>query len=398
MAMRWLGSAIRLALIVAQLPVALITLYLDSLTVAAALWRRHVTPREPQTRFAVLVPAHDEELVLPRLLASCGALDYPAHLFTVHLVADNCSDGTAEVARNAGVTVHERNDTTLRGKGHALHWLLERLGTAGLAYDAYVIVDADTVVSPNLLRVFDAHLARGDQAIQCYYGVLNADQGRQAMLRYCALALYNGLRPRGRDALGLSAGLRGNGMCFSAPLLERLGWTAYSLAEDAEFHLRLVESGIHVTYAAQAHVVAEMPTSLRQAQSQHMRWERGRLQLLRAHGTRLLVEGVRRRDPARLDALAELALPPFSIVVASVCGWLGLTTISRARGARGLAAWVLLGQVGYVLGGLRIARAPLRAYTALLVAPPLAAWKLLLYLRAALGRDDGRWVRTERKR
>jgi hypothetical protein len=96
--------------------------------------------------------------------------------------------------------------------------------------------------------------------------------------------------------------------------------------------------------------------------------------------------------------LAELALPPFSVVVASVCGWLGLTTLSRARAARRLAVWVLIGQVGYVLGGLRIARAPLQAYTALLMAPPLVAWKLLVYLRAALGRDDGRWVRTERKR
>lgn len=391
------GAAARVLLLVVQLPAMLFTIYLDILTVAAALWRPGVKARPPRTRFAVLVPAHDEELLLPRLLASLRAMEYPAQMYDVHVVADNCSDRTSAIAGEAGASVHERHDTSLMGKGHALRWLLQRLEAASQRYDAYVIVDADTVVAANLLAVFDAHLGRGDTVIQCYYGVLNEDQGWPPMLRYCALTLYNGLRPRGRDALGLSAGLRGNGMCFAAPVLRGAGWSAFALAEDAEFFLQLLEAGVRVVYAGQTQVLAEMPVSLRQAQSQNVRWERGRMQLLRSYGPRLLREGLLRRDPARLDALVELALPPFSAVTAWVGGWLVLTTMTRAHAARRLTILVLIGQAGYVLGGLRMAGAPPRAYAALLMGPPYAAWKLAIYVQAGLGRHDRRWVRTARR-
>ena len=390
-------SALRAFLILVQLPSALMVLYLDLLTAAAALWKGELRTVPPSARFALLVPAYDEELLLPRLLASCRALDYPQDLFAIHVVADNCSDRTAAVARTAGATAHERTDAQHRGKGYALRWLIARLADQSLMYDAYVIVDADSVVSPNLLSVFNAHLARGDQAIQCYYGVLNRNQSWPATLRYVAFELYNGLRPRGRAVLGLSAGLRGNGMCFAAPVIERFSWGAFGLAEDAEFHLELIAAGIRVTYAALASVVAEMPTSLRQAQSQNVRWDRGRLHLVRTHGFRLLADAIRLRDPVRLDALAELLLPPLSVLAALAAGCFALSATLRAHGARRLAGLVVCGLIGYVAGGLRMARAAPRTYVALIMAPLYVVWKIAVYLLAALGRRDGRWVRTERR-
>src|SRR5919201_4724168 len=144
---------LRLALILVQVPTALMVLYLDVLSVAATLWRRAPHPSSPRHRFAILVPAHNEEQLLPRLLQSINALDYPRALYDVHVVADNCTDRTAAVAAAAGATVHVRADDQRRGKGYALRWLLARLGRAGAAYDAYVILDADSVVSPNFLRV-----------------------------------------------------------------------------------------------------------------------------------------------------------------------------------------------------------------------------------------------------
>ncbi|MGH2344083.1 MAG: glycosyltransferase family 2 protein, partial [Chloroflexota bacterium] len=292
--------------------------------------------------------------------------------------------------------VHERTDNRLRGKGYALGWLFEKLAGRNAGYDAYVIVDADSVVAANMLAVFNAHLVRGDQVIQCYYGVQNQDQGRSAMLRHVGLVLYNGIRPRGRDTLGLSAGLRGNGMCFAASVVERFGWDAVTLTEDAEFHLRLLEGGIRVRYAPQTSVTADMPVSLRQARTQNVRWERGRLQLVRARGPRLLTEGLIRRDPARLDALMELVLPPLSILGALAMLGLVLSTAFRVREAQRLACLVMAGLASYVFGGLFIARERPRAYFALLTAPPYAAWKVAVYIAAALGIKDTRWLRTER--
>jgi len=391
-----LKKAPRLGIVVLQIPTAILMLYLDLLTVAAAFWRRELRLGGARHRFAIIIPAHDEVLLLPRLLASCWALAYPRELFDVHVIADNCTDDTVVVAREGRAMVHERTDSRLRGKGYALGWLFEILASQNLGYDAYVIVDADTVVAANMLAVFNAHLTMGDQAIQCYYGVQNQDQGWPAMLRHVALVLYNGIRPRGRDTLGLSAGLRGNGMCLAASVVERFGWDATTLTEDAEFHLRLLEAGIRVRYAPQTSVSADMPVSLRQARTQNVRWERGRLQLVRARGPHLLAQGLIRRDPARLDALAELVLPPLSVLGAMTMVGLALGMAFRAREARRLARLVLLGLFFYVFGGLLIARERPRAYLALLMAPPYAAWKVGIYIVSALRIKDSRWLRTER--
>jgi cellulose synthase/poly-beta-1,6-N-acetylglucosamine synthase-like glycosyltransferase len=275
---------------------------------------------------------------------------------------------------------------------------LSTLAGEGLRYDAYVIVDADSVVSANLLAVFNAHLAQGDQSMQAYYGVLNYEESWPSALRYIALALFNGLRPRGRDALGLSAGLRGNGMCFAAPIMERFGWDAFTLAEDAEFHLVLAGAGVRVAYAGEAAVLAEMPTTLRQSQSQNVRWERGRLHLLRTYGLPLLADALRRRDVMRFDAVAEALVPPFSVLMGLSGLSFALTAVLKLRAAWRLSALVLLGQLGYTLVGLRLAGAGVRAYLALLMAPVYIIWKLWIYAIAAIGlRGESNWVRTERR-
>jgi len=389
-------SFLRLVPILAQAPMAAMVLYLDALSLAALLWHRAPAPEPPRLCFAVLVPAHDEELLLPRLLRSLDKLDYPRPLYHVHVVADNCGDNTAAVAEAGGATVHVRCDERLRGKGYALRFLLAALREEEERYDAYVVLDADSTVSPNFLDVMNTHLMRGDAVVQAYYGVLNHDESWPAMLRYVAFALFNGLRPRGRDALGLSAGLRGNGMCFATPVLARFGWEAFTLAEDAEFHLQLVEAGLKVSYAPEATVLAEMPVSLRHSRSQNVRWERGRLQMLRRFGPRLLAEGLRRRDPVRLDAVAEQLVPPLSLLTGFATLAYALTALLRVRGARRLAAAVLLGQALYVVTGLRLVKAGPRAYAALLLSPPYVAWKIAVYIAAATGIQDSRWVRTIR--
>jgi cellulose synthase/poly-beta-1,6-N-acetylglucosamine synthase-like glycosyltransferase len=387
----------RRAWVLLQLPLACMVVYLDVLAVAATRWRPRARPIAPRYRFALLVPAHNEELLLPRLLQSFADLAYPPDLYDVHVVADNCTDNTAVFASAAGAFVHERTNLQERGKGYALRWLLTRLAERGLRYDAYVIIDADSVVSANLLAVLSAHLAQGDQAIQCYYGVLNAGESWPSALRYVALTLFNGLRPRGRDTLRLSAGLRGNGMCFAAPIIERFGWDAFTLAEDAEFHLVLVGAGVRVAYAGEATVLADMPTSLRQSQSQNVRWERGRLHLLRTYALPLLADAVRRRDAMRLDAVAEGFVPPLAVLMGLSSLSFALTAILRLRAARRLSALVLLGQALYTLVGLRLAGAGVRAYLALFMAPVYIVWKVWIYLIAAIGlRGKHQWVRTER--
>src|SRR5262249_2700768 len=158
------------------------------------------------------------EVGIGRLLASLTKLDYPTRLVDVCVVADNCTDTTASIARASGARVYERDDESERAKGFALRWLIQQLQAERRAYDAFVVIDADSVVAPNLLRAMDARLERGARVIQAYYSVLNAQDSAVAALRYAALAAVHYLRPLGRSALGLSTGLKGNGMCFAGPV------------------------------------------------------------------------------------------------------------------------------------------------------------------------------------
>jgi 1,2-diacylglycerol 3-beta-glucosyltransferase len=322
-------------------------------------------------------------------------LDYPAELFAVHVVADNCSDRTAEFGRQGGAIVHERFDKTLKGKGYALEWLLQQIWTRGDAHDAVVILDADSVISPNFLRVMDARLARGERVIQGYYAVRQPEGAWSVGLRAVALILLHYLRPQGRMLLGGSTGLKGNGMVFAADVLRNHRWSA-SLTEDIEYHMELILAGERATFAPDAVVWAEMPNSLRAAQTQNERWEKGRMEMVRRFVPQLLGAAARRRSFLLFDAAVEQLIPPFSVLTgASVAVLLAALALGTPVGVA-LAAFIVLGQTFYVFAGLVLAGAPREVYQALLFAPAFVAWKLWLYVRLLLGIKPGSWVRTAR--
>jgi cellulose synthase/poly-beta-1,6-N-acetylglucosamine synthase-like glycosyltransferase len=346
-------------------------------------------------RFAVLVPAHDEEAVLGRLLANLLALDYPRDLVRICVVADNCTDRTAALARGYGVDVFEREDRVRVGKGYALQWLLNQLDGEGYRPDAYVIVDADSALSANYLTAMNARLNSGAAIAQAYYTVLPVHNTRSEALREAALALVHFLRPCAKTALGASCGLKGNGMCFSRAVIERFGWPTAGLAEDVEFHLLLIHAGLRVEFVPEAIVRGEMPPSLRAAGGQNMRWEAGRLATIRRQALPLLAQGVRARSATMVDAALEQFLPPLSVPALLAAAVLILAVLARSWAAwpAGAACVVLALYVGV---GLVLARAGARVYRSLLLAPVYMIWKLVLYTRALAGPRERRWVRTER--
>lgn len=177
----------------------------------------------PRSRFAVLVPAHNEAAVIPHLIASLQAQAYPADLFRIFVVADNCTDQTATVARTAGVVVFERRDATHGGKGPALDWLIRRVWETGEAFDAVTIFDADNLVSPTFLRTMDGHLQRGDQVIQAYLGTKNPNDSWITRAICIEYVYMNRFFQRARETLGLGSALGGTGMCIRGAALAAAG-------------------------------------------------------------------------------------------------------------------------------------------------------------------------------
>ncbi len=351
---------------------------------------------EAPPRLAVLVPAHDEEEGIAATLASLQACEYPRSLRRLIVIADNCTDATAARAAEAGAEVWERTDPEQCGKGFAVIWALRRLLDEA-DVDAVVMVDADCVVSTNLLDAIGRRIDSGASAVQVDYLAGNPEDSHVSALRFAGFALADTVRFLGKQRLGLSCGLVGTGMGFSRELLERAPWTATGLVEDGEYHLRLVLAGERAEFVPEAYVSQAVPTSMRASSAQQARWERGRLQLLRRWGPRLLIDGIRRRDPVRLHAGVECLLPPQSLLAVGNGGSLLAGLLLGQRRLLAVAALSTAAQATFVLAGLRLVRAPASVYRALFLAPLLIASKLGLYVRFLAGRGPTAWTRTERE-
>jgi 1,2-diacylglycerol 3-beta-glucosyltransferase len=205
------------------------------------------------------------------------------------------------------------------------------------------------------------------------------------------------LRPLGRSAVGLSVGLKGNGMCFSASIIDRFAWNWFTLAEDVELHLALVEHGIRVEFAHDTWVKGDMPVTLDEARSQNQRWERGRLQLVKQHVPRLIWHGLRKRRWLQIDAAVEQLTPPLSVPVAIAVLAAPAAYLLGSPGLAAIAGACLAGYALYLFAALVLVRAPLRIYLSLLSAPAYMGWKLGLYGQSLVTLQSTTWVRTTRR-
>ena len=383
---------------------ALPVLYLCIVSISATLsTKRHKKKTgaypPPHAKFAILIPAHDEVAVLGTLLENLAALNYPKDHYAVYVVADNCTDTTADLVRaSAWVHVYERFDQEKRGKGYALNWLLQQIKNDQLKFDAYVILDADSVVNSTFLLAMNNRLLQGARALQACNTVLNVTESPSSALRWIALSLVNHVRPLGRNGIGASSTLGGNGMCFSYDLLEKYPWQAFSVAEDYQHYLRLVQHGECILYVPDAVVRSVMPTTFTQMRTQDIRWEAitGSEPVWKT-AWMLLNAGIRNGDFVRLEAIAELLTPPLSLLVS----WCLLTLIGS------LVLWslpglcislILTGGLFYYLStAIYLLRPPLTVYMALLHAPGFVLWKLwvLLVLQRSK-KHTAEWVRTSR--
>jgi 1,2-diacylglycerol 3-beta-glucosyltransferase len=387
-----------IGLVACAAPVLACTAYLLTLTVLS----RRDLPRahpEPRLRFDVVVPAHNEEGNIAATVQSLSETDYPADLRRILVVADNCTDATAERAGAAGAIVLVRNDASKRGKGYALSFAFEHVLREANT-DAILVVDADTETSPNLLRAFAAHFDAGALALQARYGVRNRTASWRTRLMAIGLATFHDLRSLARERLKVSCGLRGNGMGFRTALLTEVPHDAYSIVEDVEYGIRLGRLGHRVWYVDEAQVLGEMVAAERESRSQRRRWEVGRRKLARMHGRALLVESVRRRDRLLFDLAMDLLVPPLSYVALASAAGTVASAVAVVLGAATPAALLPWGLslffiIAYVSRGVILSGAGARGFLDLASAPAYVAWKLALALRGSK-KTNGEWVRTTR--
>ncbi len=391
----------------------LLVLYLLFLAIAAAFYRRpkvragtDATTRYPE--MVILIPAHDEALTLPDTLEHFKNLRLDrAGLVKpkIVVIADNCTDDTAELAWRAGVQVYERHDTELRGKGHAMRWAFEKLPMDFPNYQAVVIFDADTVPHQDFMIEAAAAIYRGVKVMQGRYDVLKPFETWRTSLMYIAFAIFNHIRPLGRASLGLSDMLKGNGMVFSRETLETIPWNSYSLVEDLEHTTRLVLAGIPIKYVPEAKLYGQAAATRKQATSQRLRWEGGRGAQARSDVPKLMKAAFKKRSFIPFDRAMDLIIPPLGLLVAligffAIINWMALWLVGGTWLFWSAALWLVpvVGIVFFVIIGLLVAKVPPRAYLSLLYAPFYVIWKLWIYFTLFTRRLPKEWVRTERNK
>jgi exopolysaccharide biosynthesis WecB/TagA/CpsF family protein len=379
-------------------------LYLLALAAAAGIGRRIDPAAEPDqlSRLAVLVPAHDEERLVGACISSLRAQSYPSELYRIVVIADNCSDRTADVAKAAGAEVMVRTSTPEgRGKGQALRWAMDALLSAVARPDAVVVVDADSVCDPGMLAALQRELARGHEVVQADYALAVDAGSPRSELVAAAFLLFHRVRFTGRARLGMAANLVGNGMLFGRRVLERHPWSAFTGVEDLEFSIQLRLAGIEPRFAPSARIVGPGPASRGGAVRQRMRWEGGRFHAVKTYLWPLVRTAAGRRDARLLDAALDLATPPLSLLGMALAAGLAITGAAVLLGIE--PAWALLpwliglaSVAGFVVTGLWVVRVPGSTWRALLKAPAFLAWKLITYARLARGFDAAAWDRTDR--
>ena len=303
-----------LVMIPLQVIIVFYTIYYFVLAVAG-MWRRKEKKNyTPKNSFAIIVCAHNEEAVVGQLVENLKILDYPKELYDIFVVADNCTDRTAEIAREAGAIVHVRENKEEVGKGYAMGWMFNRIYEMDRKYDAFVIFDADNLVHPHFLAEMNYHLELGEPVIQGYLNAKNPTDTWVAGTFAIAFWQVNHMWHLAKYNLGLSTALGGTGMCIRTDIIKTYGWDCNCLTEDMEFSMKLLIHGVKTTWAHDAIVYDEKPLTFMQSWRQRKRWAQGHFDCGERYFPQLFVEGIKQGNLRILDGIIQISQPYFLLV------------------------------------------------------------------------------------
>ena len=244
-------------------------------------------------KFMAIIPAHNEESVIANLLDSLNNQNYDKELYDVYVIADNCTDNTAKIAKEHGAIVYKRFDNKNKTKGAALDWFLQQKIEENADYDALFIFDADNIVDKDFIKNMNKKLCQGEDVVQGYRDIKNPTDNWIAsgyalfywmMHRFYHLARYN---------LGLSPLLNGTGFMVKFDIIkEDGGWKTETMTEDIEFSLKRILKGRRLGWSTDAIVYDEQPTGFAQSWNQRCRWSTGHIQCIEKY-TKPLAKAVK---------------------------------------------------------------------------------------------------------
>ena len=351
--------------------------------------------------FAIVIPAHNEEKAIENSLESCTQVDYPSNQYEIFVVADNCTDQTAQITREYGVTCLERSNEEEKGKGFALAWALPKVLSGN--YDAVVILDADCRLEPGALQIFSHCLAGGDKVIQTNFTGSNIDDNPISYAESVGNIIEKELFYEPKSHLGLAVFLQGTGMVFHREILQKYPWQAHSIVEDVEYSMNLIKDKVPIKFIKEVKVVSKYSDDKDQMKVQRLRWASGNVIFGKKYAFKLLVKGFLDRNGIVMDAgwtlltiSRPLILLEFSLALLftlfSILSYPGIVSTGLAF----FSFFIFCGYVFYFSLGI-ILLGITRRRLALLLFSPLIIMKLMsISLLGFLGSENRIWARTPR--
>lgn len=340
-----MGNYIFTITAVFQIFVFAITCYYLILGLFGLFRKKNKKVYEPKNKFALLIAAHNEEVVIGSLIESMLQLNYPKELYDVFVIADNCTDNTASIAKKYGVNVCERFSKDKRGKGYALEWMFDKLFKMEEKYDAVAIFDADNLVHKDFLREMNSKMQEGYKVVQGYIDSKNPSDSWIAACYSIAFWTQNRMFQLARQNVGFSNQIGGTGFVVETETLKELGWGATCLTEDLEFTCKLVLNGEKVGWAHDAIIYDEKPLKLGQSWTQRKRWMQGFADVASRYFFKLLKKSIVERKFYVFDC-ALYVLQPFVTLLLGISAVLTLLQ-SNTKGLNIFIINYLFNDVGF---------------------------------------------------
>jgi len=300
----------------------------------------------PKNKFALLIAAHDEEVVIGSLIESMLKLDYPKDMYDIFVIADNCTDDTANIGRGYGVNVCERFAEDKKGKGYALEWMFAKLFKMENKYDAVAIFDADNLVHKDFLKEINSKLQDGYKVVQGYIDSKNPEDSWIAAAYSIAFWTQNRMFQLARANVGFSNQIGGTGFAVETNTLKKLGWGATCLTEDLEFTCKLVLNGEKVGWAHDAIIYDEKPLKLKQSWTQRKRWMQGFTDVASRYFFKLVKKAIVDRKFYVFDC-ALYVLQPFVTLLVGISAVLTLMQVNTESGLNIFVINQLFSDVGF---------------------------------------------------
>jgi cellulose synthase/poly-beta-1,6-N-acetylglucosamine synthase-like glycosyltransferase len=362
---------------------------------------------EKENRFMAIIPAHNEENVIVNLVESLKRQNYPKDKYDIYVIADNCTDMTKTIAKNAGAIVYERRSPMdERTKGHALQWFLKQKIQENAPYDAFCVFDADNIVEKNFLKNMNKKLCQGEEVVQGYRDIKNPTDswisGGYAifywmMNRFYHLARYN---------LGLSPLINGTGFMVKFDVIKPNGWETYTLTEDIEFSLQRIAKGRKLGWATDAIVYDEQPVGFRQSWSQRSRWTVGHIQCMGKYTKQLAVAVKENKTMMNFDGLLYIigSIPMFVITLLLLVVNLGLYLTNNFTGTELIINYMryliptFLLPIGTAVIIMALDKKPIKPMIKSLICYPLFLGSWLLINFKCLFKRETKWEKIEHVR